>query len=179
MSMNGELAVLVPVDTITGDRLAALFDAHEQRLQRLARRLVQTPDDARDLVQETFLRAARSLTRVPRGFSQEHAWLIRVLINLQRDEWRRKAVRERFTPPERSAAADPEGTLMTKRAVWGALDHLTPRRRAIVVMHELDGTAVPAIAELLGISRVTVQWHLSMGRRDLKRILQPFMGDLR
>jgi len=51
------------------------------------------------------------------------------------------------------------------------LDKLTPRRRAIVVMHELEGLAIPAIASLLGISAITVRWHLSLGRRDLARDL--------
>jgi DNA-directed RNA polymerase specialized sigma24 family protein len=43
-------------------------------------------------------------------------------------------------------------------------------------MHELEGLAVPAIASLLGISAITVRWHLSMGRRDLARVLRPATG---
>ena len=42
------------------DRLGALFDAHHQRLYRLARRMSRSADEARDLVQDTFLRAARA-----------------------------------------------------------------------------------------------------------------------
>jgi RNA polymerase sigma factor (sigma-70 family) len=68
---------------------------------------------------------------------------------------------------------------MTKRAVWGALDALPPRRRAILVMHELEAMSVPAIAALLGARAMTVRWHLSMARRDLKRLLAPYMGDAR
>ena len=41
-------------------RVGALFDLHHQRLFRIARRLSRSTEDARDLVQETFLRAARS-----------------------------------------------------------------------------------------------------------------------
>jgi DNA-directed RNA polymerase specialized sigma24 family protein len=54
---------------------------------------------------------------------------------------------------------------------------LTPRRRAVVVMHELEGMTGSAIASLLGVSAITVRWHLSMGRRDLIRALAPQMGD--
>jgi RNA polymerase sigma factor (sigma-70 family) len=177
--MSGDLAVVAPVDVRSEDRLAALFDAHEERLYRLARRLAQRPEDARDLVQDTFLRAAQSLSRIPLGVPHEEAWLVRVLINIQRDQWRRGKVRKRLAPrPERSAA-DPEASLIVKRAVWSALDGLHPRRRAVVVMHELEGMPVAAIASLLGIGRVTVQWHLSMARRDLKRILHSFMETTR
>src|SRR6185295_18050315 len=76
-------------------RLEELFDRHYQRLYRLARRLSATHDDARDLVQETYLRAAQKPTSVPAGMSSEQAWLARVLINLCRDRWRQKAVRQR------------------------------------------------------------------------------------
>lgn len=69
-------------------RLAALFDSHHERLYRLARRLARNADDARDLVQETYLRAAQKLGSVPHGASNEEAWLARVLINLCRDQWR-------------------------------------------------------------------------------------------
>jgi DNA-directed RNA polymerase specialized sigma24 family protein len=47
------------------ERLAALFDAHHERLYRLARRLAPQADEALDLVQETFLKAARSPGAVP------------------------------------------------------------------------------------------------------------------
>src|SRR5512144_2452219 len=77
-------------------RLAGLFDAHYDRLYRLARRLVSEKDEAGDLVQETFLRAARAPESVPFGIaSHEEAWLVRVLINVRRDEWRKKEIRSR------------------------------------------------------------------------------------
>ena len=73
------------------DRLGVLFDAHHQRLYRLARRMSGSADEARDLVQDTFLRAARAPESVPWGASAEEAWLVRVLVNLCRDRWRQTA----------------------------------------------------------------------------------------
>ena len=183
--MSGKPAVLMPPADDGADpareRLAALFDAHEDRLYRLARRLTASADDARDLVQETFLRAARSVRSIPTGRTKEEAWLVRVLINIRRDEWRRTAVRKRSAVSLRveatTHASDPERALMAKRAVWAALDLLHPRRRAIVILHELEGMHPAAIASLLGVSGMTVRWHLSMGRRDLRRLLEPQTGD--
>jgi RNA polymerase sigma-70 factor (ECF subfamily) len=72
-----------------------------------------------------------------------------------------------------------ERTLMVKQIVWSALDTLQPRRRAIVVMHELEGLTLPAIARLLGIREITARWHLSMARRELRRLLEPQIGAIR
>lgn len=162
------------------DRLSALFDAHHDRLYRLARRLAPSVDDALDLVQETFLKAARSPASVPVGPNGEEAWLVRVLINVRRDEWRKAAVRTRHDREMRhvpDADHDQEAALMARATVWGALDRLTPRRRAVVVMHELEGLTITAIASLLGISAITVRWHLSRGRRDLARAVRPRIGE--
>ena len=163
------------------ERLASLFDDHHDRLYRLARRLAPSTDDALDLVQETFLRAARFPKSVPIGTANEEAWLVRVLINIRRDQWRKTYVRNQHDKAALGHLAigrqDPETALIAKATVWQALDVLPPRRRAIVVMCELEGLAIPAIAALLGISAITVRWHLSRGRRDLTAALKPYMGD--
>ena len=167
----------------SAERLASLFDVHYDRLYRLARRLTPNGDDALDIVQETFLKAARFPRSIPMGAPEEEAWLVRVLINIRRDQWRKTSVRERY---DRSQAKDssvaigsvnPEATLIARTAVWKALDTLPPRRRAIVVMHELEGLAIPSIASILGITAITVRWHLSRGRHDLTHALKTWMGD--
>jgi len=171
----------VPAEAYAADpaaaRLAALFDTHYVRLYRLARRLSGHADDARDLVQETFLRAARSPASVPSGAASEEAWLVRVLINVCRDGWRKKAVRSRVDPALAvdampRTASNQEAALIARTTVWNALGTLAPRRRAIIVLYELEGAAIPAIAKLLGVAPVTVRWHLSLGRRELARVIR-------
>lgn len=156
-------------------RLGALFDVHHQRLFRLARRLACHGEDAHDLVQETFLRAARSPSSVPHGQSSEEAWLVRVLINISRDRWRAagvraRAVHERRLEPD-PATPSPEHALVAHMSVHRALDRIAPRRRVILVLHELEGAGVKDIARLLGVTAVTVRWHLSVGRREMARVL--------
>jgi RNA polymerase sigma-70 factor (ECF subfamily) len=170
-----------PLSAAQADRLSALFEAHADRLYRLARRLVPSAEDAWDLLQEAFLKAARSLESIPPGLTNEEAWLVRVLVNVRRDHWRKEAVRKRHQVDLHHAAAesdDPEGTFLIRTVVWRALDYLPPRRRAVVVMHEIDGLSIAAIAALLGISAITVRWHLSRGRRELARRLRIEVGDI-
>ena len=106
-----------------------------------------------------------------------------MLINIRRDQWRKTSVRDRHDRSQAKGSnlaigsPNPEATLIARTAVWKALDILPPRRRAIVVMHELEGLAIPTIASLLGISAITVRWHLSRGRHDLSRALKVYMGD--
>ncbi|HMF96434.1 MAG TPA: RNA polymerase sigma factor [Vicinamibacterales bacterium] len=176
------VADVLPIATpgSSAERLSALFDAHYERLYRLARRLVPTADAAQDLVQETFLRAARAPRSVPSGVTAEEAWLVRVLINVRRDEWRKESVRRRHDEPvprDAQLQSDHEAACVARATVWRALDRLTPRRRAVIVMHEIEGLTVAAIASLLRISAITVRWHLSIGRRELVTLLRPRMGE--
>jgi RNA polymerase sigma-70 factor (ECF subfamily) len=184
--MDGQnMARALPVAVVNNpvDRLASLFDVHYDRLYRLARRLAPSADDALDLVQEAFLKAARFQKSIPIGATNEEAWLVRVLINIRRDQWRKTSVRERHDKGQFRGShlargdRDPEAALIASNAVWQALDVLSPRRRAIVVMYELEELSVAAIASLLGISEITVRWHLSMGRHDLIRALKGYTGD--
>jgi RNA polymerase sigma-70 factor (ECF subfamily) len=182
--MDGQaIAMSVAVEQPPEDpaaRLGALFDIHHQRLFRVARRLSRSGDDARDLVQETFLRAARTPASIPAGTSHEEAWLVRVLVNICRDRWRQEAVRRRARVNGAVAAEpayDPEPHLMAHSLIRHALERLPPRRRAILLMYELEGASIPAIAKLLGISAVTVRWHLSIGRREMARSLGKVRND--
>lgn len=178
--MSGQ-AIPMPaaMDRIAEDepsvRIAALFDAHHQRLYRLARRMARSADDAHDVVQETFLRAARSPGSIPYGATHEEAWLVRVLVNICRDRWRHTAVRTRAVNEGHVRAAapvSPEAGILAKAMVEQALAALPPRRRAILVMYELEGAPIPAIAKMLGVTPVTVRWHLSMGRREMAKTLK-------
>ena len=66
--------------------------------------------------------------------------------------------------------------MLARATIWKALQLLSPRRRAIVIMCELEGLAVPAVAEMLGLRSVTVRWHLARGRRDLERSISQWEG---
>jgi RNA polymerase sigma-70 factor (ECF subfamily) len=160
------------------DDLTRVFDAHHARLFRLARRLTGSHDDARDLVQETFVRVARAPGSLPVGLEREQAWLIRTLVNLCRDRGRRAVVRVRHAaahPPE-AATGDPEAAYIARMTVERAMSALDARRRAIVVLHEIEGESVKQIAHTLGIAPVTVRWHLSRARRQLCRVLSGSEG---
>jgi RNA polymerase sigma factor (sigma-70 family) len=124
------------------------------------------PARTHDLVQETFLKAARAPRSIPSGLADEEAWLVRVLVNIPRDRWRKAAVRRRYDDeqgPSSAVRTDPEAALVAHTAVWSALETLPPRRRSIVLMRELEGLTVNDIASVLGITSITVRWHHQPG----------------
>jgi RNA polymerase sigma-70 factor, ECF subfamily len=167
-------------------RLGALFDRNHRVLFRVAARLLGDPAEAEDVVQESFLRAASRLDRVPAGEDGAQAWLVRVAVNLCRDRQRSQAVRARWArhelelgrvaataePPPQAAGA----AAVARLTVGRLLERLPTRRRAVLVLHELEGWAVADIARALGLRQVTVRWHLSAARRDLARALDASKG---
>ncbi len=173
----GELALRSNETDEAGERLGRLFDAQHQRLFRLALRLSSDVEEARDLVQETFLRAARKPASVPCHESGGEAWLVRVLVNLCRDGYRRRAVRQEAQPALAAlpAPSDPAGAAVARAAVAGALARLPPRRRAVVVLAELEELPTAEVARLLSLAQVTVRWHLAAGRKQLAQLLQPLL----
>jgi len=163
------------------EKLAGLFDAHQRRLFHLALRLCSDREEARDLVQEAFLRAARQPRAVPEGEPGGEAWLVRTLVNLCRDRYRRLSVRSRarqdLAREGMRPRSHPEDVQVARATVQAALARLSPRRRAAIVLHELEGQPVREVARLLGITEVTVRWHLLVARRELARELAPAKGE--
>ncbi len=177
MISTTETALLSPTLPSPEARLADLFDAHHQRLYRLARRMCGHAEEAHDLVQECFLRAARHARRLPTSAQGAEAWLVRTLVNLCRDGYRRAEVRQRaeetvLRPDPRTTDDHTEERLVHRRTVRDALDSLDPKRRAIIVLHELEDQPMREVARLLGITPVTARWHLAKARRQLATVLQ-------
>lgn len=160
------------------ERVARLFDRQHERIYRLARRLTRDPEEARDLLQETFLRAASRPRSLPIEEPAAEAWLVRTTVNLCRDRGRRLAVRKRdhhkvqIEQPQKSAD-DPEAQAIARTSVEAALATLTPRRRAVIALVELEELSTRRAGELLGMATATVRWHLARGRRELRRALAP------
>jgi len=163
-------------ETLTSDEgaraevVGRLFDLHHARLYRLALRMTWGDDDARDLVQECFVRAIGR--ELPVRAEDAERWLVRVLINLCRDRNRRSRVRiaharAECAAPTQRAEADPA----VNAAVREAVRRLPVRQRAVVILHEIEGQSLRDIAATLGIAAVTARWHLHVALKRLRKEL--------
>ena len=152
-----------------------LVRGHMRRARAVAARLMRHPEDADDLVQEAFLRALQKIETFDpsRAFGP---WFVRILTNMGLDVHRRRALRPEadetpeFASPAPTPHQDAEGSEIRER-FDRALAELPPRQRLIVWWFEVDGLDSAEIAESLGVSQVTVRWHLHQGRRALRAAL--------
>jgi RNA polymerase sigma-70 factor (ECF subfamily) len=161
----------------------------ERPIYALAYRTIGREEDARDVCQETFLRAFRALPGF-RGQAKFSSWLYRIALNLCRD-WVR---RERRTPVvqapegmdlmELAAAREPSESIedlvarkATTKAVERAMALLPEEQRTAIVLKEYHGLTFQEIADLVGCPLSTVKTRLYQGltvlRRELARAEAP------
>ena len=165
------------------DSFNELIRRWERPIYALAYRQIGREEDARDVCQETFLRAYRALKGF-RGQAKFSSWLYRIAINLCRD-WMR---RERRTPVmqapedvdlmELAAAREPAESIEDRiarndlsRAVERAMAVLPDEQRAAIVLKEYHGLTFQEIADLVGCPLSTVKTRLYQGLTVLRREL--------
>lgn len=146
------------------------------RAQVVARRLMQDPDDADDLVQDAFLRALERIGSFDVGRAFE-PWFTRLLVNLGLDQRRKQVVRrtERQDPETFAGGASPHREAERaelRSSLRKALERLPDRQRLIVSLFEIDGHSTEEVAGMLKVSQVTVRWHLHQARRALREVLK-------
>lgn len=173
------------------DRVALQEEAltHIDALYRTAVRMSGNPVDAEDLVQETYLRAFRSLNQFRLG-TNLRAWLFKILTNAFINDYRKRSRRPRNTSLDnvedyylyshlidsgiQPSSAGPEDEVLaniTDEAVIRALDALPDEFRQVVLLADVEGFAYREIAEIMSIPVGTVMSRLHRARRRLQRSL--------
>ena len=155
----------------------------ERPIYALAYRTIGREEDARDVCQETFLRAFRALPGF-RGQAKFSSWLYRIALNLCRDWIRRERRTPVVQPPEdvdlieMAAAAEPSESIEDlvarkdlTRLVEQAMALLPEEQRTAIVLKEYHGLTFQEIAELVGCPLSTVKTRLYQGLIVLRREL--------
>ena len=160
----------------------------ERSIYALAYRTIGRDEDARDICQETFLRAFRALPGF-RGQAKFSSWLYRIALNLCRD-WMR---RERRTPSvqapedgelaamaaEREPSESIEDLIARRdlaRVIERAMARLPEEQRTAIVLKEYHGLTFQEIADMLGCPLSTVKTRLYQGLTVLRRELTTIVG---
>lgn len=159
--------------------LAALFHKYRQSLFRYLTGLVSSPEDAAELVQESYTRLLQR-DQVAQLEAVSRAYLFQIATNLARDHFRRRAVRQsgtHFDVDELDIAdesAGPEHNIVwdqTVLAVKQGIKELPPMTRRIFLLSRFRGKTYPQIATLLGVSTRTVERKMNEAMELLARRL--------
>lgn len=157
-----------------GDAFVELFMAHERRLRLLAFGVLRDADLVDDALQETALRAFRSLRRF-RGEAAIGTWLhriaLRACLDMMADTKRQVALAQRAQPSQ--AVGDPDAALDDQTRLAGALAQLSPQQRSVVVVVLQLGFDLQSAATILAIPRGTVASRLYAAHQALMTALLP------
>lgn len=180
---------------LRGDRGAfeEIYERHREPVFKVAFGVVRNAEDALDVVQETFLKAYRSLERFERR-SSLLTWLCQIAIHRAIDLTRRKKVRK-ATELEDFMMTDGRGGVATvdpvgprpeldpgtvaqgdelKSALDSALAKLSDKHRDVFVLFTVKGLSYREIADALGIQIGTVMSRLFYARKHLQDMLREF-----
>jgi RNA polymerase sigma-70 factor, ECF subfamily len=168
------------------DAFRELVESYSAKLFRLAWRITGDEQSAEDAVQETFLRAYRSLDRFD-ARSQFGTWLHRIAVNaaldLARKQQRHRARREDWPEeangePVPSPAPGPERialSLEVERAVRSGMAELSAMERTAFVLRHFEGRSIAEICEQLGLGASAGKQAIFRAVKKLRRVLEPLV----
>jgi RNA polymerase sigma-70 factor (ECF subfamily) len=166
------------------DAFEQIVMLHERRVFGLALRLTNSVEDAKDAMQETFIRMHRKLGQVDAGRSLG-PWLYSVTVNVCRDIGRVRQ-RSRLIPMDEWAsraadpAANPEGLFSGRereRHLRAGLRTLPEKERAALLLREMEGLSTDEVARILGSSPATVRSQISTARVKLRKFFAKHLGE--
>jgi len=169
-----------------------LVREHDQSVLRLAMNLLHSPDEARDVYQEAFLKVFRNL-HLFRFDCSFHTWLYRIVTNVCLDHLRRRKVRKEEStvvetpdgPVDQISRVAQEGpTGNPERQTWNrelsagirtALAGLTPRERTVFELRHYQGMRLRAIGDVLGTTEEAAKNCLFRATQKMRASLETFV----
>ncbi|MBI4873892.1 MAG: RNA polymerase sigma factor [Acidobacteria bacterium] len=169
-----------------------LVRSYDQPVLRLAMNLLRSPEDARDVYQEAFLRIYRNLDNF-RFDASFQTWLYRIVTNLCLDQLRKRKVRREepgvlATPdgerdrlsavPEKRVEGDQERQIYSRQLkvrIEEVLAGLTPRERMVFEMRHYQGLRLRAIGEVLGTTEEAAKNCLFRATQKMRAALGDFL----
>ena len=189
---GGEASVIRAAQSGDGEAFERLVRTYDQSVLRLASNLLRSPEEARDVYQEAFLKVFRNLGQF-RFDCSFHTWLYRIVTSICLDRLRRRKVRREEstvveTPDglvdraanaeERAPHADPERRMWNSELsgrIQAALESLTPRERMVFELRHYEGLRLRAIGEMIGTTEEAAKNCLFRATQKMRASLEAFV----
>ena len=180
----------------SGDRaeVARLVDAYSTKIYRLALKMLSNPQDAEDVLQNTFLKAMQALPKFE-GRSSLSTWLYRIAVNEALMTIRRAKPEVDITLKngENEDTDDdllltsftdwcclPEGELMSSEAqnhLDKAIHKLPEKLRIVFILRDLEGLSIRETSETLELTETAIKTRLLRARVKLREMLSAYYGE--
>jgi len=165
------------------EALTPLVGKYQDRLYRHINGRVRDPELAKDLTQETWLRAYRAISCF-RGDAAFYSWLYRIAENVCTDYFRRQKYNteplhlideNRITETDTCPSRDVERAELREHLQKALTETLTPTRRRVFLLYYHHELPIKAIAAEIGCSEGTIKSHLRNARLQLQEFLIPYL----
>ena len=155
------------------DSFAGLVARYHRRAFWIAYHVLGRSEEARDVVQEAFVRVHRSLHRFDfaRNF---YTWFYRIVMNLAIDALRKlrtarsvnlEEFGDSFAGGEDENPSVPVERQETRSQVWRVLERMDGKFKSVLVLRDIHGMSCREIAPILDVTHATVRWRLHRGRQ--------------
>ena len=174
------------------EAFGVLVRRYQDRLYPTILRLVGSPEDAQDVLQDAFIRAFEKLEQF-HGESSFYTWIYRIAVNLALSGHRKRQNRRKLGPipsrqatgrswspptaPTRMIPTSAVERLERETAIEAALAALGPEHRTVIILKDFDGRRYEEISDLLEIPVGTVRSRLHRARCELRERLRVLVDD--
>ena len=153
------------------EALEALYRAFETPVYNLARRILRSPEEAEDVLQDTFLEVVRSIGSF-RGEGHLWGWVRQIASSKALMRIRRHQVRAEEEFDEQEAGASEPASIPARMDLERALERLSETSRAVVWLHDVEGYTHEEIAEMMGKTVSFSKSQLARAHARLRRMLE-------
>ncbi len=188
MDMNSETVILLAKEG-NENAFQNLYEGNYQMIYRLAYRYTKSPQDAEDVMQETFIKAFKNIRSFDLNINTNFsAWIYQIGVHCSVEHLRKRKSRKLdqtdslstlYSEPE-ARDASPEESAIAARAVAQlkkAFRVLSPKQRVIFDLRHMQHLDIKEIAAHVQCSESTVKKHLNRAVSKLRKKLEPLWGE--
>ncbi|MFH2037929.1 MAG: sigma-70 family RNA polymerase sigma factor [Chloroflexota bacterium] len=181
-------------EIISGNRseFAKLIDAHSNQIYRLAQKMLNNPQDAEDVLQNTFLKAFQNINHFE-GRSKISTWLYRIATNealmIIRKQHPEVNISEEYGEEDNEINSPiqlidwcclPESEMVSsesRKELDNAIQRLSEALRIVFILRDIEGLSIQETSKILNLTETAVKTRLLRARLNLREQLSTYYGD--
>jgi RNA polymerase sigma-70 factor (ECF subfamily) len=151
-----------------------LYHKFSPKMYTVCLRYSGNPEDARDLLQEGFIKIFKNLGKY-RGDGSFEGWIRRIFVNTSIEHFRKKVHLQSVSETQESTIEDKEWNVLDNLAekdIMQMIHELSPGYKTVFNMHVIEGYSHKEIAEMLGINEGTSKSQLARAKTVLKKMVE-------